>query len=134
MIDEETRAAAARASLSVQDLLQFERLLADLSAGFINLPAARIDSAIEDGLRRIVETLGIDRSTLTRVSSASGRVEITHSFAVEGVEPLPRLMSMREIAPWALAMASAGKPVVFARLDDLPPEASVDKATYRASG
>jgi GAF domain-containing protein len=33
-----------------------------------------------------------------------------------------------------LATARAGKPIVFSRLDDLPPEASVDKAWYRAVG
>jgi hypothetical protein len=44
-----------------EELLQFERLLADLSARFINLPAAEIDGAITDALRRIIELLGMDR-------------------------------------------------------------------------
>jgi CheY-like chemotaxis protein len=52
--------------------LRFERLLSELSASFINLPASRIDAVIESGLRRIVETLDIDRSTLTRLAPDTG--------------------------------------------------------------
>jgi hypothetical protein len=33
--------------------LLFERLLAELSAGFVNLPASSVDEAITDALRRI---------------------------------------------------------------------------------
>ena len=36
------------------ELQVFERLLAELSAGFIGLAAGHIDAAIEDALRRIV--------------------------------------------------------------------------------
>ncbi len=86
VIDKHARPDAAPAPLSADELSRFERLLLELSAGFINLPAARIDEAIDDGLRRIVEALGIDRSTLNSRSPATGRIEITHSYAVPGVE------------------------------------------------
>ena len=75
MIGKHPRPDAAPASPSADELSRFERLLLDLSAGFINLPAARIDGAIDDGLRRIVEALDIDRSTLNAKSPATGRVE-----------------------------------------------------------
>ena len=48
----------------IAERLRFEALLSDLAAGFINLQRERVDQAIEDCLRRIVEALGIDRSTL----------------------------------------------------------------------
>ena len=47
--------------------LRFETLLAEISAGFVNLPADRIDSEIEDAQRRICELLDLDRSTLWQV-------------------------------------------------------------------
>ena len=133
MIDQEVPTATEHATTSASELLQFERLLAELSAGFINLPAERIDDAIEDALHRIVETLGIDRSTLTMVPEETGLVTLTHSYAVEGLAPVPRMLA-REAFPWVLATVRAGRPVVFSRLDDLPAEASVDKATYRRIG
>ena len=84
------RPDAAPASLSADELSRFERLLVDLSAGFINLPTSRIDEAIDDGLRRIVEALGIDRSTLNWLSTATGLMEIRHSYAVPGWSAPPR--------------------------------------------
>ncbi|MDM0109243.1 ATP-binding protein [Variovorax sp. J22R24] len=120
--------------VSVHDLLRFERLLSDLSASFIALPSQEIDSAIDDGLARIVSTLGIDRSTLSRVFSLSGRLQVTHSFSAEGVGPALTNVSAREFAPWSLRMMMADRPVVFERLDDLPPDARVDKETWRSIG
>jgi hypothetical protein len=42
----------------------FERLLAEISTFFINLPADRIDSEIEAALGRVCECLDLDRSSL----------------------------------------------------------------------
>jgi signal transduction histidine kinase len=119
---------------SVHDLLRFERLLSDLSATFIALPSQEIDTAIQDSLARVVFALNIDRSTLSRVFPLSGRIEVTHSFARDGIEPVPKSLAAREVSPWALKMAMANRPVVFERLDDLPLEASVDRETLRSIG
>ena len=89
MSEPETRAAVAPRLPSVQELLQFERLLAELSAGFINLPAARIDSAITDALRHIVEALGVERSQLVRFGARGDAADVTHSWAVAGVQAVP---------------------------------------------
>ncbi|MDM0021131.1 ATP-binding protein [Variovorax saccharolyticus] len=120
---------------SLRETLNFERLVSDLSATFVAVPVHQIDHAIEQGLARIVSALDIDRSTLSRVFPLTGRAEVTHSFAVEGVEPVPRrLLPARDSNPWALAKATANEPIVFASLDDLPPEASVDKESWRKIG
>lgn len=115
------------------ELQAFERLLAELSAGFIGLAAERIDAAIEDALHRIALALDIDRCSLILVSPVTGRIETTHSWAVEGVDRTPSL-NIGQSNPWALSIAMAGQPVVFARLDDVPDEAAVDKATWRRIG
>ncbi len=43
------RAARGRANLALEERLQFERLLADLSAGLIHISATEIESALERG-------------------------------------------------------------------------------------
>ena len=43
----------------VDESVRFERLLADLSARFVNLPPAEVDREIELSLRQIVETLAV---------------------------------------------------------------------------
>ncbi|MEJ8826125.1 ATP-binding protein [Variovorax humicola] len=127
--------ASVTVPASLQELLSFERLLLDLSAAFISAPAQEIDDVIDRGLARIVSTLGIDRSTLNRVFPLTGRAEVTHSFAVEGVEPVPkRTIPARDSNPWALSKATANQPIVFACLDELPPEASLDKENWRKLG
>ena len=111
-----------------------DRLVADLSARFIGLPAGEVDGVIVGALRQMVETFGIDRSTLTELSPDHGNMRFTHSWAVDGVEPVAKWISTTEVVPWALARCKAGLPTVFDRLDDLPPEASVDKAFWRQIG
>jgi formate hydrogenlyase transcriptional activator len=44
--------------------MNFERLLADISTFFINLPADRIDSEIDAAQCRVCECLGLDLAAL----------------------------------------------------------------------
>src|SRR5215469_15898691 len=59
-------------------LLGFERLLAELSARFINLPPEQVDDAITDALRQIVMLLDVDRSQLIRFAAEAGVAQVTH--------------------------------------------------------
>ncbi|MDN8618581.1 ATP-binding protein [Variovorax ginsengisoli] len=81
-----------------------------------------------------MEALNIDRSALIRIRTQTGCAQVTHAHAVEGVAPVQRLLVARDANPWALSMAIANRLVAFSRLDDLPPEASVDKASWRRVG
>jgi signal transduction histidine kinase len=117
---------------SVEQLLRFERLVSDLSASFINLPAPKIDAGITAGLERIVKALGVDRSTLTSLSD-DGHLHSRHSWGVEGVPVVPATLTSADF-PWALSIVRSGKPVVFTDPDELPVEAAVDKALYRKYG
>ena len=69
----------------MDESVRFERLLADLSARFVNLPPAEVDREIELSLRQIVETLAVDRSTLMEFSEDETELTITHQWAREGV-------------------------------------------------
>ena len=75
------------------EALRLERLLPELSALFSALAPQAIDDAIDQALERIVSTLDIDRSTLNRVFPLTGRAEVTHSYAVEGVAPVPKRLT-----------------------------------------
>jgi len=133
MLQPEPRAATRRAPPYAQALPRFERLLAELSAQFINLPAVEIDGAITDALRRIVGIIGVDRSQLIRLSAAGDVMAVTHSWAVEGVPAaVPKPIS--HAYPWAVRRLQAGLAVVAPRIDDLPAEAAVDKASFQRVG
>jgi FixJ family two-component response regulator/signal transduction histidine kinase len=119
------------AEAAVPETLEFERLLADLSAGFVNLPAARIDDAIIRALRRIVASLGADRAQLIRFSG--DEVVITHSGALDGVPAAPR-RSLADDYPWVVGRIRSGAPAVIPGVNDMPPEAAVDQASFRRVG
>ncbi len=65
--------------VSIRDRLAFETLLTELSSRFVNIPASRVDSQIEWGLRLVVEQLGIDRCGFGEVSA---RREAVRGYAL----------------------------------------------------
>jgi transcriptional regulator with GAF, ATPase, and Fis domain len=111
--------------------LRFEALVIDLAANFINIDPERVDGAIEDCLRRIVQALGLDRSTMFQAEGED--LVATHSWAIPGLEPFPNRMGRTEL-PWAFVQLMQGNELKFSRLDDLPPEASIDKQTLLRFG
>src|SRR5262245_4189867 len=115
----------------VAERLRFEALLSDLAASFIDLEPEQVDQAIEDCLRRIVEALGLDRSTL--LQRLGDDLVVTHSWAVPGQNAAPGA-SARTDLPWGFEQIIRGASIVFSRLDDLPAEAAIDKATMQRFG
>jgi signal transduction histidine kinase len=114
------------------ELLAFEQLLAELSAGFVNLPAASVDGAITDALRRIAELLDVERCNLVRFL-VGDEAHVTHTWSADGV-PVVMLRSISSDFPWLVRRIRGGDSVVVSRLADLPPEAAADEATWRRVG
>jgi signal transduction histidine kinase len=112
---------------AINERLRFERLLMELSATFVNIPANQVDSQIESALRRIVEGLGIDRSAFGELSADHTQMLVTHSYQVPGVPPTPRMI-LNESMRWYAEQIRHGEPVRLARLpDDFPPEATQER-------
>ena len=119
----------------LEERLRFETLLGDLSTGFVGLPADQVDGAIEDAQRRIVEALGIDRSTLFQYSEPSKEVILTHFWVRPGLLPHPRGLSAKEYYPWAFEKVVMQREIIrFSSVNDLPPEAARDVETMRRFG
>ena len=86
---------------TLEERVHFETLLAELSARFVNLPADRIDSTIEDAQRRICELLDIDRSTLWQVSEGDpGTLLLTNLHQPQDILTPPEKMNARDFFPW----------------------------------
>ena len=124
--------------LAGDDGVAFERLLADLSARFVNVAPAEVDPEIEQALRRIVEALGVDRSTLIEFSEDARELVFTHQWARERIRLDPdrdfrKLMS--DDSPWYYGKLVAGETIALCRLpEDLPDEAVLEKAYCVATG
>jgi PAS domain S-box-containing protein len=121
---------------ALENRLRFERLLSDLSARFVNIHPDRVDSEIDYGLRQILEFFQVDRAGLMRSLPDRSAYQITHGVYSEDVSPVPVGVELpRSIYPWASEkLVEKHEVVSFSRLDDLPPEANVDKQTYAEWG
>jgi PAS domain S-box-containing protein len=113
--------------------LRFETLLSDLSAMFAAGPVSEVDRHIETGLRRIVEELGVDRTTVRDLSAPGGQARITHSWTRAGLSALPPVLPSEEI-PWITSRLRQGEAVRLSRPDELPPEALIDRQTLDRFG
>ena len=76
-----------RRQAEIDERLEFESVLAELSARFVNLAAGEVDGAIEDGLGRLAEILGMDLASLFQRGEPAGRLRITHEWLPVGVDP-----------------------------------------------
>lgn len=120
----------------VQQRLRFEQLVSDLSARFVNISPDRVDAQIEFGLKQILDFFQVDRAGLVRTLPDKTAYQITHIAYGEGIPPIPAEAEIPiSITPWAYEKLIVKREVVaYSRLDDLPPEASVDKQTWAEWG
>jgi len=116
---------------SLQDRLGFESLLAAISSRFINLPAEKVDSAIEDAQRQICEYVGVDLSALWQWSVVNPKFfTITHLYSPPEGPSRPEQINADEAFPWLFAQIQRGATVGIST-EDLPPEAARDRETLR---
>ncbi|MDY6937323.1 MAG: adenylate/guanylate cyclase domain-containing protein [Cyanobacteriota bacterium] len=114
-----------------QDTLQRQadrdRFLSLISRYLLNLD---FDTAIEMSLQAIGKFTQSDRAYIVRFNEEKSRYGISHEWHEEGIEPRkPELQDVRVgTFPWLNVQYHRGQIVKLDRLDDLPPEASAEKA------
>jgi signal transduction histidine kinase len=112
---------------SPDEPLRFETLLAELSAHFVSVAADQVDAQIEEEQRRLVEFLGVDRSSFGEFSAENKELRITHSYVAPGAPPFP-LILVDQNFPWYAEQMRKGEVLRFERLPEgLPAEAAREK-------
>ena len=129
---EQSGAKEARAKCSRQDLeelIQFEKLISDLAATFVNLPTCQVDKEIEHGLELMVNFLGADRGVISQFSEDRETLSITHCFMRPGIKPLPsNSIKLNERPLWYAQTLQQKKMVILENLpDDLPEDAETER-------
>src|SRR5882762_7642158 len=118
---------------SAEELLAFERMLADLSARFANIPVEQVESEIQIAQTILRQFLGFDRSTFGEFQE-DGSLVVLSSTAVEGVEPTPPGPLPSQLS-WFLAKLRAGELFVLQSPTlDLPPEAIAEVEYIQRTG
>jgi formate hydrogenlyase transcriptional activator len=132
VVDPSARHTVQEAShVAVEEQLEFERLVGELSAKFINLPVDQVDAVIRDALQQIGKALNIDRCTFFRIES-DGTAVAPIGWQREGISPAPAPVRMHVQFPWVYETIMAGKLLCFATVDEVP--SPIDRASYRAFG
>jgi len=111
---------------------EFERLTAELSFKFINLPSDQVARAIHDGLRQVGETLDVDRCALFGVQESDLSPEPIGFWWRPSIDPPPAVSSFKERFPWAQETILAGTVLSFSRIDEIPNP--VDRASCVSHG
>jgi formate hydrogenlyase transcriptional activator len=121
------------AQIEIDQQLQFESTLMEISSVLVNLHSSKVDAEITQSQKRVCETLGLERSTLMQISPDGLHGMVTHSWASDEFEQAPPFLSVKDF-PWCARTALSGQRFTFGRIDDLPVEATKDKEALRRYG
>ncbi|MCU0580462.1 MAG: GAF domain-containing protein, partial [Desulfobacterota bacterium] len=119
-----------RSQLELEERLQFERFISDLSARFVCIAADGVGDEITSWLQRVTEFFRVDRASLGLFSADGNRLDLAFEYHMDGVEPAPAAIT-REQAPWYLKQLTQEEPIVLERLGDLPADAEKEKHIFR---
>lgn len=116
---------------SLPEHLYFERLLAEVSASFVNIPSQLVDGAILDAIRRIVDALGLDLGAVFQNGSQTGEHVPTHQT---GAVPCnsPAVVHTARDYPWSYSKLVKGETAAYCNPDDIPDPG--ERAACRGQG
>ena len=118
---------------SFQEQLAFERMLAEIASRFASVTPDAVDAEIAAAMRRLIDFLDFDRSTLFEYVPDTERLLVLGSVAVPGVEPFP----LGDMPPlrWYFRQLATGRPVVQQDLpESLPPDALMEREYCARTG
>ena len=115
--------------VAAETRLEFETLLANLSARFVALPPEQVDEEIRRALHEVLAFFRIDRCSLLRLLPGKTMWLVTHNADTAGVSPYPIETPLPvSLFPYFYKMLTTQREAIsFARLDELPDEAAIDK-------
>lgn len=114
--------------------LKMEKLVADISANLISLTPNEIDNGINVALRAIGEFAGADRSYVFLFASDRTKMDNTHEWCAEGIEPqIDNLKGLpTETFAWWMRQLKEFKPIYIPSVEELPSGACEEKEILQA--
>jgi two-component system sensor kinase FixL len=123
-----------RTRRELNDRLRFERLIAMVSARFINILPEKVDHEIETGLDEVVDTMKLDHWVFFELSTDGGGLRVTHKMQRLGADAAPLPLSKQPL-PWLSEQVSQGNSIVLPDLtQNLPAENYTEKEFFRDFG
>ncbi len=131
MVRDITEGKEAEAKLSYQ--LEFEKMVAHISAVFVGATASNIDKAIDHALKLSGYFFGADRSYICRFSEDGLYMDNTHEWCAKGIPSMKKRNQgfLLDNTPWWTAQLKRQDYVYVPDVEALPPEAEKDKNDFR---
>lgn len=111
--------------------LRFERLISQLSAGFVNLPAHQIDRQLADGMKRLVSFLHVDQGIVYEYSNNNETLVLKHASAKNDV--LQPALALYKLHCYR-QMIEGGRTIIVRQIQELPAEIEETKHCFRQYG
>lgn len=118
---------------SLLDKIAFERMLADLSTTFINLPEQQINQTIDVNLGRIGQLLHLERVTRLEFDHSKAELMETSSWHSQAIPQVPARIQGHRL-PWCGKLLFRGEPVFASELGSLPDDAAAEKEHFGELG
>ena len=114
---------------NLEELIEFEKLISNLAARFVNLPVSRVDQEIENGLELVVKFLDADRGAISQFSEDRKTLKRTHSYISPNIPPFPYdSVELEKTFLWFKQTLQTKGMIVFEDLPgDLPEEAGFER-------
>lgn len=116
--------------------IAFETLILNLSNRFINVPAEKIDTEIEDALKEIGESLRIDQTSLLIFSNDDHAINTVYQWSSQERFSTKSAFSQLDLQEyrWFLSELEHNKAVYINHLGDIPAAGQAEKAVFEAVG
>ncbi len=121
---------------ALQYRLEFEGLVADISTRFISLKLESIDQGIDQALEEIGRFVNSDSGYVFMFSDDMKKFNMTHLWRTINLTTRKNDLQNLEVAsmPWWMGKLTRPEPVIVTSVDDLPPEAEVEKSIIKRQG
>jgi two-component sensor histidine kinase/putative methionine-R-sulfoxide reductase with GAF domain len=125
-----------RKTAALSHQLELEKLVADISAHFINVPISELESEIDRTIQRIGKFTEVDRSYVFRFSEDGLRMTNTHEWCARGIEPHIDRLQDYPVGEFEFSMSRLRKGEVFHVPDvsELPKEAEREREEFENEG
>ncbi|MBP1634615.1 MAG: sigma54 specific transcriptional regulator with sensor, Fis family, partial [Acidobacteria bacterium] len=120
----------------LEDQLHFETLISDLSARLVAATDDAFPQTIEAALGEVVQFFGADRGGILGVSSDRRGLRALYGwYSPTLAERIQPDFDFAQHTPWVYRLTvEQGRPFIMERVEDLPPEAERDRATFEGMG
>ena len=109
--------------------------MSDIAAGFVHVAFDKVDEEIDSSLRRVREFFEVGYCALSEVSPDRETVQFVYAAVADGFSKMPAHGNIAVSCPWSFRkLIREGQPVKVLSLDDLPPEAWLDRQGWTERG